>query len=72
MYVCAVFIAGWLCALVGGLVVLFMTWHKTYASYRTQCGGSKELSLLRVIFYNGTCLFFIVTAVVPAYNTTEM
>ena len=49
----AVTLAGRICAVVGDLLVLFVTWFQTYASYRGQQGALEGPSLTRAMLYNG-------------------
>ena len=35
------------------MIVLFVTWHKTYTTYRAQKGVLKGPSITRVLLYNG-------------------
>ena len=52
----AVTLAGRICAVVGDLLVLFVTWFQTYASYRGQQGALEGPSLTRAMLYNGAYL----------------
>ena len=61
VHVHVVTFAGRICTIVGDLLVLFVTWHKTYAPYRSQKGVLKGPSITRVMLYNGTCLYFTIT-----------
>ena len=49
----AVTLAGRIFAVVGDLLVLFVTWFQTYASYRGQQGALEGPSLTRAMLYNG-------------------
>ena len=40
----------------GDLIVLFITWHNTYTSYKAQRGVLKAPSLVQVMLYNGACV----------------
>ena len=40
----------------GELLVLIVTWHKTYTSYKAQRGVLEGPSLVHVLLYNGGCL----------------
>ena len=47
-------VAGRVCSILGDLIVLFVTWHKTYTTYRAQRGVLTGPSIARVLLYNGT------------------
>ncbi|KAM5545109.1 hypothetical protein V8D89_001220 [Ganoderma adspersum] len=54
-------IAGRICSILGDMIVLFVTWHKTYTTYRAQKGVLKGPSIARVLLYNGSTYFIIIT-----------
>ncbi|KAI1794950.1 hypothetical protein LXA43DRAFT_95257 [Ganoderma leucocontextum] len=45
----------------GDLLVLFVTWHKTYTSYKAQRGILDGQSLARVMLHNGSVYFIVIT-----------
>ncbi|KAM5536087.1 hypothetical protein V8D89_010186 [Ganoderma adspersum] len=64
----SVVVASKICSIIGDLVVLFTTWLKTYTTYRAQGGVMKGTSLVKVMLYNGSVYFIVLTSM----NTIAM
>lgn len=55
--------------IVGDLLVLFVTWHNTYTSYKAQRGVLKAPSLVQVMLYNGACPDLIIPVLDMAHRS---
>ncbi|PIL23493.1 hypothetical protein GSI_14804 [Ganoderma sinense ZZ0214-1] len=51
-----------ICGIAGDMLVLFVTWHNTYTSYKAQRGVLRGPSLIQVMLYNGSFYFIVITA----------
>ncbi|KAM5543404.1 hypothetical protein V8D89_002655 [Ganoderma adspersum] len=54
-------VAGTVINVIGDLLALFVTWRKTYTIYKSQRGVLRGPSLMRVMLYNGSIYFLVIT-----------